>query len=283
MFNYITAESDNQIISVVVSVVVACCGLATLWLTLEEEQSRKKRLISSLSGKIWVKELLSSEGPQCHENLRMSPNCFMRLRDTLMQRGLLQHTRIMSVDEQLATLLHILAHNVTNRVMPNRFNHSRATVSQYFHIVLDAKCKVYPHCVQIPENAPTPQQIRTYTRFYPYFKNCIRAIDGTHVPAHVPFSKQAKYRNRHGQLSQNCLMASGFDKKFQYVLARWEGSATDATVLFSTLNRGDILAVPDGKFYLVDASYGNAPGFLKPYRGVRYHLKEFEERPRTNY
>ena len=42
MFNYITTESDNQIISAVVSAVAACCGLATLWLALEEEQSRKK-------------------------------------------------------------------------------------------------------------------------------------------------------------------------------------------------------------------------------------------------
>ena len=41
-------------------------------------------------------------------------------------------------------------------------------------------------------------------------------------------------------------MACGFDMLFRYVLARWEGSAADATVLFSALNRGDRLAVPDG-------------------------------------
>ncbi|RWR86070.1 putative nuclease HARBI1 isoform X1 [Cinnamomum micranthum f. kanehirae] len=70
-------------------------------------------------------------------------------------------------------------------------------------------------------------------------------------------------------------MACGFDMKFHYVLAGWEGSATDATVLWSTLNRGDRLKVPDGKFYLLDAGYSNQPGFLTPYRGVRYHLKEF--------
>ncbi|RWR92276.1 putative nuclease HARBI1 [Cinnamomum micranthum f. kanehirae] len=71
-------------------------------------------------------------------------------------------------------------------------------------------------------------------------------------------------------------MASGFDIRFQYVLVGWEGSASDATVLFSALNRGDNLAVPDGKFYLMDA------GFLTPYRGVRYHLREFEECPPMN-
>jgi hypothetical protein len=30
-----------------------------------------------------------------------------------------------------------------------------------------------------------------------------------------------------------------------------------------------------GKFYLVDARYTCRPGFLPPYRGTRYHLKEY--------
>jgi hypothetical protein len=30
-----------------------------------------------------------------------------------------------------------------------------------------------------------------------------------------------------------------------------------------------------GKFYLVDDGYAVRPGFLLPYRGTRYHLREF--------
>jgi hypothetical protein len=33
-----------------------------------------------------------------------------------------------------------------------------------------------------------------------------------------------------------------------------------------------------GKFYLVDAGYACRPGFLPPYRGTRYHLKEYSRR-----
>jgi hypothetical protein len=51
------------------------------------------------------------------------------------------------------------------------------------------------------------------------------------------------------------------------------GLATDARVLQSALNRG--FKVPEGKFYLVDGGYTNTTSFLAPYRGVRYHLKEF--------
>lgn len=33
--------------------------------------------------------------------------------------------------------------------------------------------------------------------------------------------------------------------------------------------------MPPEKFYLVDGGYANTPCFLAPYRGVRYHLKEY--------
>ena len=34
-----------------------------------------------------------------------------------------------------------------------------------------------------------------------------------------------------------------------------------------------------GKFYLVDAGYGARPGFLPPFRRVRYHLNEWGSNP----
>jgi len=33
-----------------------------------------------------------------------------------------------------------------------------------------------------------------------------------------------------------------------------------------------------GKFYVVDARYACRPGFLLPYRGTRYHLKDYGDR-----
>ena len=35
-------------------------------------------------------------------------------------------------------------------------------------------------------------------------------------------------------------------------------------------------------YYLGDAGYGNKNGILSPYRSVRYHLKEFSDRPLEN-
>lgn len=37
-----------------------------------------------------------------------------------------------------------------------------------------------------------------------------------------------------------------------------------------------------GKYYLADAGYGIQPGIISPYRGVRYHRKEFSDRSPEN-
>jgi hypothetical protein len=69
------------------------------------------------------------------------------------------------------------------------------------------------------------------------------------------------------------MLACDFDLNFTFISCGWEGSATDARVLRSAMLGG--FHVPEGKFFLVDGGYANTPCFLAPYRGVRYHLKEF--------
>ncbi|KAK4382289.1 hypothetical protein Sango_2886400 [Sesamum angolense] len=56
----------------------------------------------------------------------------------------------------------------------------------------------------------------------------------------------------------------------------WEGSAADNRVLQDAIHRPNGLRVPTGNYYLCDNGYANADGFLTPYRGVRYHLREWD-------
>uniref|UniRef100_A0A2N9E4W6 DDE Tnp4 domain-containing protein n=1 Tax=Fagus sylvatica TaxID=28930 RepID=A0A2N9E4W6_FAGSY len=124
--------------------------------------------------------------------------------------------------------------------------------------------------------------IRNNRRFYPYFKDCIGAIDGTHIRASVPIEIQGRFRGRKDGTTQNVLAAITFDLKFCYVLAGWEGSAHDSRVLDDALHRSRGLKIPEGKYYLGDAGYGNKTGILSPYRKVRYHLQEFSDHPPEN-
>lgn len=104
-------------------------------------------------------------------------------------------------------------------------------------------------------------------------QNFLGAIDGTHIPTTISPDKAAPFRNRKGTLSQNVMVVCDFDLNITFMSTGWEGSATDARVLRSATNSG--FKVPLGKFYLVDGGYANTPSFLAPYRGVRYHLKEY--------
>jgi hypothetical protein len=55
-------------------------------------------------------------------------------------------------------------------------------------------------------------------RFAPFFNNCIRAIDGTHVPVVVPTSKVIQHTGRHGYSTQNVLAIYDFDMRFTFVV-----------------------------------------------------------------
>ena len=57
---------------------------------------------------------------------------------------------------------------------------------------------------------------------------------------------QAAFRGRKNAPTQNVLAAVTFDLKFSYVLASWEGSAHDATILADALQRDDGLRVAPG-------------------------------------
>ena len=75
-----------------------------------------------------------------------------------------------------------------------------------------------------------------------------------------------------GDIDTNVLGVCAPDMQFIYILPGWEGSAHDGRVLRDAISRPNGLRVPEDQYYLVDAGYTNAKGFLAPYRGQRYHL-----------
>lgn len=83
----------------------------------------------------------------------------------------------------------------------------------------------------------------------------------------------ARYRNRKGFIGQNVLAACNFALLFVYILSGWEGSASDSQI-FNYARKWDF-AVPAGKYYLADAGFPLCDVLMVPYRGIRYHLKEW--------
>ncbi|XP_021753802.1 protein ALP1-like [Chenopodium quinoa] len=100
--------------------------------------------------------------------------------------------------------------------------------------------------------------------------NCLGALDGTYINVNVPSQERPKYRTRKGTIAMNVLGVCAPNMQFIYVLPGWEGSAHDMRVLQNALSRPNGFRVPRG--------YTNCEGFLAPYRGQRYHLKEWTDR-----
>lgn len=115
--------------------------------------------------------------------------------------------------------------------------------------------------------------LRFNPKFWPFFKDVIGAIDGTHIHCCPSLAERAAARNRKGFLSQNCLACCSLDLIFQYFVSGHEGSTGDA-FMFDRARRTDF-PVPAGKYYLADAGFNHCAALLVPYRGVRYHLAEW--------
>ena len=160
------------------------------------------------------------------------------------------------------------------------------TITRIFHEVLRILSGPFYRAMVKPSTAEVQDKVRSNKRFFPYFRNCVGAVDGTHIPIAVTHQNDAHvpWRNRKGHVTQNVLGVVDFDLNFRYVLAGWEGSAHDSLVIRNAVERG-FRAPEQGKYYLGDAGYTSLDGLLLvPYQKVRYHLREWRAsglRPET--
>jgi hypothetical protein len=156
---------------------------------------------------------------------------------------------------------------------------TKVNICRIFHRILDMLVlgPFYNRYIKLPPKEQTPPEIQNNPKLYPFFKDCRGAIDGTHIDAFVPDDAVARYHNRKGSLSQNVLAACTFDMRFCYVLPGWEGSAADGRVFDNA--RRESLAVSPGTYFLADAGFPTCDALMIPYKGERYHLKEWGNAP----
>ncbi|CAM8986630.1 unnamed protein product [Rhodiola kirilowii] len=126
-----------------------------------------------------------------------------------------------------------------------------------------------------------PPKILDSSLYSPYFKDCIGALDGTHIQASLADDKGNQYRGRKGTKTWNVLACCSFDMIFTYVHVGWEGSVHDQTVWIDAITQSKYCFPhpPRGKYYLVDSGYPNTTGYLAPYKDkrVRYHMPTFRD------
>ena len=98
-------------------------------------------------------------------------------------------------------------------------------------LVIFSSMLFYTNHVYLPcEGDPTPSKIYKNSKFYPFFKDALGAIDGTHNNCCPPAANHKASCDYKGHLTQNCLAICDLDMTFHYVFSRWDGSALDSTI-----------------------------------------------------
>ncbi|ESR56523.1 hypothetical protein CICLE_v10023522mg [Citrus x clementina] len=171
---------------------------------------------------IEIKKVLNGHKDRCHQQFRMEKHVFIKLCQLLSESYDLKSGKNISIIESVAMFFITLGHAFGNRMTQERFQHSGETISRWFGIVLDAVCRMTIDFLKPsdPQFKEIPKKIRNDDRYWPYFKDCIRAIDKTHIPVIVPTSKQIPYIRRKGIPTQNVIAACDFNMCFTFAWAR---------------------------------------------------------------
>ncbi|XP_016541836.1 protein ALP1-like isoform X2 [Capsicum annuum] len=216
--------------------------------------------------------IINDNDSVCIDKLRMDRNAFHTLVLLTKNVGGLADSKSMSSGEKLTIFLNILAHHEKNQSI--KFDYIRLgwSVSQSFNECLCAILKLTPFLLVNPKPVVGDE---TEDR-WKWFEGCLGALDGTYIPIRVPTQYKPRYRTRKGEIATNVLGVCDRNLNFTYALPGWEGSAADGRVLRDAIVRRNGLKILEGNYYLCDGGYTNGKGFLTPYRGYRYWLKDWQ-------
>ena len=227
---------------------------------------------SILQGSDYYQEIMRTESDRrFFEVARMPIETFIRFQDLLCTEGGLVPSRHICTGEKIMMFMHSLT-GTTIASQAERWQHSKSTCSVSNKAVRKAILKCRKKLYVVPREGDPLHPMLQETKFAP-FRDAIGALDGSHIPAHCDPVYHDVMRNRKQYLSQNVMGVCNFDMLFQYGMYGWEGSAHDSRVFNNSLDRG--LPYIVGKYFLGDAGYALNKWCLTPYRGTRYHLRQW--------
>ncbi|XP_021765928.1 uncharacterized protein LOC110730433 [Chenopodium quinoa] len=235
--------------------------------------------IGGESGSAYITRLLTVHPSLFKEQLRLDRDMFVRLVQLMIEKTSLSDGRFVKVAEQVGIVLFILARGASQRQAADTFKHSISTISKYFRRVLQALTRLSCDLICPYQGlADIPLEVQENSLYWPFFKDCVGALDGTHISAVVSDGDGQPFRGRKGTKTWNVLASCSFNRLFTFVNVGYQGSAHDITVWRNCLT--------DPKFEfphppLVDSGYPNTLGYLSPIKDkqTRYHMPEFHNGP----
>ncbi|PPS11092.1 hypothetical protein GOBAR_AA09556 [Gossypium barbadense] len=232
---------------------------------------------SNYTGQMWVDEVLNGHDGRCMNSFRMPKYIFHSLLHDLQTNYGLKHGNVsvmeklalslyilgnresnsnaaerfqrsgethgnVSVMEKLALSLYILGNRESNSNAAERFQRSGETVSRIFTDMLHIFARMGIDTIKPTEGQfeEVSNHIRHDTRYWPHFKDCIRAIDGTHIKACISPSCQIHYIGRKGEPTQNIMAVCDFNMCFIFAFPGWEGTTHDSRIFLQALRKQEL-------------------------------------------
>jgi hypothetical protein len=197
--------SNISQIAVNVALLLLVISASAAWSVIASVYDKVPMHTSKLRGQDWVEELLHGHDGRFYDQMGVHKHVFKHLVEELWQKTDLDDSKNVTIEEQVAIFLHAAVTGQSNRKLQERFQRSGDTISRcayqswkiYFvlmlsrtiHRVLHALTseQFYRAYVRLPTlHTPLAEEIRSDKKFFPYFKDCLGALDGTHILAFTP-------------------------------------------------------------------------------------------------
>jgi uncharacterized protein YhhL (DUF1145 family) len=141
-------------------------------------------------------ELLTGHPQRIKDNLGLSQEAFLHLEDLLITKSNLRNTQCMGTTEQLGIFLYAMVTDLSMRKLAERFQRSIETINRTYHKITKhlLQPKFYESVIVFPTaSTPLSNRIEDNNTFFPYFKDCVGAIDGTHIPVSPPENERIPF------------------------------------------------------------------------------------------
>jgi len=151
-------------------ILCACAYVIMMWMTGRNDITEPiPREIRNMERGLYLRRVMEYSDTNCINMFRMDRELFFNLSGMLRNRGLLQDSDQVTVEEQLGIFLYTIGHNVRNRVVGMNFLRSGETVSRYFQRTLRAIGELRWEYLCGPSNQ-THEKISGDPRFCNYFQ-----------------------------------------------------------------------------------------------------------------
>lgn len=102
-----------------------------------------------------------------------------------LQEYRLEAERILTAVEKLIHFLYIVGQGSRYRTIKAQFRRLLGTISDSFYTVLTAMLSIYLAVVKEPDYSVVPTRIAENSKFFPFFKDCVSALDSSYIKVYI--------------------------------------------------------------------------------------------------